>query len=104
MSKPGIREKIRARKGGIVRETLDGLGDVGIVKLDTAAMIELGKQPVTVQNRGMVARCVMDDAGEPVFTDAADVDTIEYVLFQQLLKLCYRHNGIKEKIDDASGN
>ncbi len=99
-----IREKIKARKSAVVTEQVEGFGDVPILKLDVGGMIELGKLPTDQQNCAMVAMCVMDEDGIPVFTDAQDVSTHEYAFFQQLLKACYRVNGIQNKIDAASGN
>jgi len=99
-----IRDRIKARKCGTVIETIAGLGDVPILKLDVDAMIELGNLPAKLQNRAMVARCVVDEDGKPVFANAEEVGGQDYELFQALLSGCYKVNGIRGKIDDAAGN
>jgi hypothetical protein len=99
-----IRAKIKARKRCVVNEPIEGLGEVPILKLDVNDMIALGTLPKEQQNRAMVAKCVMDEDGEPVFADAKEVGEGEYDLFQRLLVACYNVNGIKGKIETAAGN
>lgn len=100
----GIREKIKARKRCVVNEPIEGLGDVPILKLDVNDMIALGALPKEQQNRAMVAKCVMDEDGAPVYADGQEVGEGEYDLFQQLLGACYKVNGIAAKIEAAEGN
>jgi hypothetical protein len=99
-----IRDRIKARNRGIVNEEVRDLGEVPILKLDVDAMIELGNLPIKLQNRAMVARCVVDEEGKPIYANADAVGEEDYELFQQLLTACYKVNGIKGKIDAASGN
>lgn len=99
-----IRETIMQRKQRVERVKIDDLGEVSILKIDGGTLMELSMLKPADAGVALIAKCVMDDDGRPIFNSADEVKSIEWVLVEKLLNACNEVNNLQSKIEAASKN
>lgn len=99
-----------AQRKSVTTETVElGLDDflpvVFVRRLQTAQMINISniKDP-NEQSMQMVIASIADDDGKPAFADSEAVRSIDYALFQALLKAAMKVNGMGKRLEDAEKN
>lgn len=99
-----LRDRINARAASQRVQLPGDLGDVNVLRIKTRDMLELSKLDANKAGMAMVARCVADDEGKPIFASTDEVADLDWVLVQALLGACYQVNGIQAKIELAQKN
>ncbi len=83
---------------------IDGVGDVTVLRLGVRDIIDLSRLGDQDGGLALLARCILDEHGDPVFKSADEVGALDVRTFKLLSDAAARVNDLDRQIDASAGN